>query len=115
MPMNAVIHVDQEESAVLTTALGNIRNFLDQVQAPSDLRLVVNHNAVKFFAAENAQKIAATVSELASQQVRFLICGNSLSRLSIDPASLLPQCEVVPAGIVELIRLQAEGFAYVKP
>ena len=28
---------------------------------------------------------------------------------------LIDGCEVVPAGIVELIRLQQEGFAYIKP
>jgi hypothetical protein len=44
-----------------------------------------------------------------------MVCNNALSMSGINPAELLDLCEVIPAGIVELIRLQHEGFAYVKP
>jgi len=55
------------------------------------------------------------IFDLAKKGVRFLVCNNSLLKSNIDPAELLPVIEVVPAGIVELVRLQHEGFAYVKP
>ena len=29
--------------------------------------------------------------------------------------SMLPCVEVVPAGVVEIVRLQREDFAYIKP
>ncbi len=55
------------------------------------------------------------MEELSGKGVRFLICSNSLKNFDIPLEILLDPCETVKAGIVELVRLQAEGFAYVKP
>ena len=114
--MKAVLHIDLEDKSRVSTALGNTRNFLEQTSGQaSDLRLVINHNAVKFFTRAAAGDFTQAMERLADDGVRFLICSNSLQALDINPADLLSVCEVVPAGIVELIRLQQEGFAYVKP
>jgi uncharacterized protein len=40
---------------------------------------------------------------------------NALAKQSLAAADLVEGCEIIPAGIVELIRLQQEGFAYIKP
>jgi intracellular sulfur oxidation DsrE/DsrF family protein len=55
------------------------------------------------------------VEELFGKGVRFLMCNNSLTNLTIDPGELLGGCEVIKAGIVELIALQGDGYAYIKP
>ena len=34
---------------------------------------------------------------------------------SIDDSRLWQGCTVVPAGLVEVVRLQRAGFAYIKP
>ena len=39
----------------------------------------------------------------------------ALAEHGIDPARVWPECEIVPAGLVEVVRLQREGFAYIKP
>jgi uncharacterized protein len=58
---------------------------------------------------------AARIAELREKGVRFLLCNNSLTNLGLKQDELIEGCEVVPTGIVELIRLQQEGFAYIKP
>jgi uncharacterized protein len=113
--MKGVIHMDQGDVEILSTALGNINNFLKEVGESSDLCMVVNHHAVRFFQKSNAADHAGTIAALASQGIRFLICRNSIGNLNIDPSELLDACEVIPSGIVEVIRLQNNGFAYVKP
>ena len=115
MKLKTVIHMDQQEEEILTTALGNIRNFLEEAGDENDVRMVVNHNAVKFFTRQDASDHADSISGLASKGVQFLICNNSISKMGIDTSDLLESCQVVPAGIVEIVRLQNEGFAYVKP
>lgn len=116
MATKGVVHLDLEDESRVLTALGNLKNFLAQIPPENaDLRVVANSSAAKFFRRERAGEYGDAVAELSKQGVRFLICANSLSKLGIDKAELLEQCEVVPAGIVELIRLQNEGFAYVKP
>ena len=34
---------------------------------------------------------------------------------NVAPADLWEGCEVVPAGVVEIVKLQREGFAYLRP
>ncbi|MDD5204526.1 MAG: DsrE family protein [Desulfobacterales bacterium] len=116
MKTKAVIHVDLEDPSRLQTALGNIENFLDEISpAESDLRVVVHSSAVRMLRKGKACNHEKKIFDLAKKGVRFLACNNSLLKSNIDPAELLPVIEVVPAGIVELVRLQHEGFAYVKP
>jgi uncharacterized protein len=89
--------------------------LLKEVGESSDLCMVVNHHAVRFFQKSNAADHAETIAALACQGIRFLICRNSIRSLNIDSSELLDACEVVASGIVEIIRMQNNGFAYVKP
>jgi uncharacterized protein len=116
MKIRSVIHIDQEESSRLETALGNINNFLEEIPPEdSDLRVVVHSGAVKLFRNDEAADHGEKMRALSRKGVKFMVCSNSLSRLKIDRAELVDVAEVIPSGIVELIRLQHEGFAYVKP
>ena len=38
-----------------------------------------------------------------------------MKKIPITKEDLLPCVEVVPAGVVEIVRLQREDFAYIKP
>jgi uncharacterized protein len=40
---------------------------------------------------------------------------NALAEQSLAAANLVEGCEIIPAGIVELIYLQQQKFAYIKP
>ena len=56
------------------------------------------------------------VGALASQGVEFRVCNNTLTQRNIPASKLLLETKVVPAGVVEVTRLQQqEGFAYLKP
>jgi hypothetical protein len=47
--------------------------------------------------------------------VSFKVCRNALNRFNIAPENLIEGCEIVPAGVVSLIELQQDGYAYIKP
>ena len=53
--------------------------------------------------------------ELQKKAVAFKVCNLALTNFEIQPEDLIPGCEIVPAGIVTLIELQNEGYAYIKP
>lgn len=55
------------------------------------------------------------IQGLSAQGVRFQVCDNALKRFEVQPDSLIAECEIIPAGIVGLIELQNQGFAYIKP
>ncbi|NLC90041.1 MAG: hypothetical protein GX681_08290, partial [Clostridiaceae bacterium] len=42
-------------------------------------------------------------------------CGNALNALEVDRSKLPEQVRIVPSGVVEIIRKQAEGYYYIRP
>ena len=116
MPCSVVFHLDWNDQDRMVLALNNISNLLkDPFGEDASIRLLANGQAVRLFERSSALSTAARVLELQKKGVRFLLCNNSLTGLGVKQDDLIEGCEVVPAGIVELIRLQQQGFAYVKP
>jgi uncharacterized protein len=111
-----VFHVDADQEEILMLALENMKNLFKAIPAETcQVCLVANGKAVKLFHKDRVGKHAADMEELHRAGVRFKACKNALAKNHIEKADLFPLCEIVPAGIVELIQLQAQGFAYIKP
>ncbi|WP_243312776.1 DsrE family protein [Fundidesulfovibrio agrisoli] len=109
-----LLHVDTADDR-LAVAARNAANALKALAgAPASIVLVANGPAVQLLGKANPDH-AATLSNLLAQGVSVRACANSLNDFSLFPDFLVPGCEVVPAAIVELVRLQGEGYAYVKP
>jgi intracellular sulfur oxidation DsrE/DsrF family protein len=116
MRCQVLFHLDWNEADGLNMALNNISNLLkDPFGQSAEICVVANGEAVKLFQKSSAMATAARISQLHARGVRFALCGNSLAGQNIGRDELVEGCEVVQAGIVELIRLQQAGFAYVKP
>lgn len=97
-------------------ALNNVNNLWKEVPAPeTSVCVVANGPAVKLFLKDRAVHYVSTVEELHMNGARFLVCRNSLLNLGLTLEDLIKPCERVPAGILEIIRLQQDGYAYVKP
>jgi intracellular sulfur oxidation DsrE/DsrF family protein len=100
-------------------AIGNLRNHLNG--APGTKIVVVAFGYGVDFLVEGAKDARGNtfdgpVGALASAGVEFRVCRNTLSARKIAESSLLMEAKVVPAGVVEIARLQAEeGYAYIKP
>lgn len=116
MPYRVVFHINEMEK--WPVLLGNVTNLLKDMGKEVEVRVLANGPSVKAYAdPETIEKMKV----LAEQGVRFLACRNSLKAfcsggdLCIDESSLPGFVDVVPAGVSELTRLQAEGFAYIKP
>ncbi len=114
--VKAVFHLDADEAGRLMMALGNISNLLKEVSADeAAVCVVANGSAVKLFRREIASDSALRIKELSARGVRFLMCNNSLNNFGLDLAGLVEGCDVIKAGVLELIERQAEGYAYIKP
>jgi hypothetical protein len=68
---------------------------------------------IGFVLQENTD-LAAGFSSLTAQGVRFLACSNSLKAADLAPARLHPGIDVVDSGVAELVRMQTDGWAYIK-
>lgn len=117
-PVKVVYHmVDGIDQA--TRGMANIRNHLRE--APDTKIVVVAHGEGINFLLEGAidrtgKPFDAQVAALASQGVEFRVCNNTLTARGISPSRLVLEAKVVPAGVVEVARLQArEGYVYLRP
>lgn len=116
MQTKVVMHLDWDQMDFLKMGLENIRNLLKEVPPEqSAVRFVLNGKAVLLFRKDRIGEHLELVKELSGQGVRFGLCRNALAKNGIDHADLVDGCEIIPAGILELIRLQEAGYAYIKP
>lgn len=116
MPTKVVMHLDWDQMDFLKMGIDNIRNLLKEVPPEqASVRFVMNGKAVVLFRKDRIGEHIELVKELSGQGVRFCLCRNALAKNGIDKEDLVDGCEIVPAGILELIRLQEAGFAYIKP
>lgn len=116
MTCRVVFHLDWNDRDTLTMALNNIFNLLkDPFGAGAVVHVLANGQAVKLFEKQADAPAASRIAELQGKGVRFQLCNNALANAGLKLDELIEGCEAVPAGIPELIRLQQEGFAYIKP
>jgi intracellular sulfur oxidation DsrE/DsrF family protein len=100
-------------------AIANIRNEL--AAEPNAKIVVVAHgDGIKFLldgaVDSHGRPFAAMVAALVAKGVEFRVCNNTLTAFNIPPANVIPQAKIVPAGIAEILRLQArQGYAYFHP
>jgi uncharacterized protein len=112
----AVFHVDWDQEERLLMALENTKNLFKEIPPQQcSVHMVANGKAVNLFRKDRAAKYASDMDELHKQGVRFKACRNAMAKNNVEKSDLLEICEVVPAGILEVIKLQQEGFAYIKP
>ncbi len=126
MPFNAshaagankvVYHVNLGNEQA-TDALRNISNHL--AVDPTAKIVVVTHSAGVDFLLEGAEDkngnpYSGPVAALAAKGVEFRVCKITLERRKIDPKKVIPEAKLVPSGVVEVTKLQQEGYAYLKP
>ena len=110
MNYSVIFHVDEMTKWELT--LKNVANLLEQTQLC--VEVLANSAAVSGYVSSQ-NPLIASMQQLDAQGVRFVACNNALKGLGIDRASLPEFIKVVPAGVLELVERQAEGFAYIKP
>ena len=113
----AVYHIN--DSTVATAAMNNIKNHLGA--DPTAKIVVVTHGkGIDFLldgaADKDGNPYNIKVEELQAKGVNFRVCNNTLVSRKIDPKTVLPGANIVPSGVAELAKVQAqEGYVYLKP
>ncbi|WEE34925.1 DsrE family protein [Lactiplantibacillus paraplantarum] len=104
---NLVVHVD--EPAKVAMAISNVQNFV-AVRPTSTVVVVVNGPAITTLITS-----AWDALRQALPQVEIDACHNAMASHQISKAQLPSTVTIVPAGVVRIADLQAEGYAYLRP
>ena len=110
-----LLHLDSFDANIFRLAARNANNYLNALPAEQfEIRVIANAGAVKLFV-NQYKELRELAKPLVSRGVRFILCANAIAENQINRDEIWPECEIAPAGVVEIVKAQREGFAYVKP
>jgi len=124
-----VYHINYDNPKAQAGALRNIQNHINAVGKENlDLKVVLHGNGLtmlldpiaktKFQAGNATDAITAKIAGLKDQGVNFHVCANTVRGKKVDYENDLydvSKGDIVPSGVAELAKLQAEGYTYIKP
>lgn len=116
------IHVDEDDPARMSMALNNAQNARAYYEGKGEtiaIEIVAYGPGLAMLRKDTspvADRIA--VMALENPDLTFSACGNTLAgmtRKAGHPIELLSEAQVTPSGVVRLMELQQEGYAYLRP
>ena len=116
-PIKTVYHVNDVANA--TDAMRNANNHLE-ADPTAVITFVTHSKGIDFLLEGAADKDGnpynISVEKLMAKGVTFDVCNNTLVKRKIDPKTVLQGVQIVPSGVAEVAKLQAEeGYVYIKP
>jgi intracellular sulfur oxidation DsrE/DsrF family protein len=92
----------------------NVENFRESVgPGNSEVAVIAHGNGIGMVQTSNAPQ-AERMKKLMNDGVKFVACENTLKRKKISKDEIMPGVGFVDSGVAEVVRLQADGWAYIK-
>lgn len=109
-----VFQVSDGDAAKWNLTLNNAANVQQELGANKvDIEIVAYGPGIGMLKAES---VAGTrVSEATQNGVKIVACENTMKGQKLTKADMNPAIGYVPAGVVELMKRQGEGWAYIRP
>lgn len=109
-----VMQVSDNDPAKWNLALNNAKNVQQMIGADkTDVEIVVYGPGINMLKMDSA--VAGRIDEAKNANVKIVACENTLKSLKLTKDDMLPNTSYVPAGVVELMKKQKEGYAYIRP
>lgn len=122
LPHRLVLQVNSNDAATMTLALNNASNveqYYRQRGEPVQIEIVTFGPGLHMLR-DDTSPVKDRLRALAdkSPAIAFSACGNTRENMAKTEQKAIPivgQATVVPSGVVRLIELQEQGWAYVRP
>jgi uncharacterized protein len=106
----AVTSGDEEDWKLV---MNNMRNLLLSFgDTPYEVEVVAFGPGIAMLKAPSA--VGPEIEAMQAKHVHFKACENSMRGRKLTLADLVPGSEPVPAGIVEVVTKQEQGWVYIK-
>ena len=110
----AVFQISDNDPQKWNLALNNARNVQNDLgEEAVELEIVVYGPGISMLKGDSP--VAARVAAALKSGVKVVACENTMKAQKLVYADMLPNIGYVPAGVVELINRQREGYAYIRP
>ena len=109
-----IFQVSDADPAKWNLTLNNARNVQADVGADKvQVEIVAYGPGIGMLKADSA--VAQRVADALGKGVKVVACENTLKAQKLTRADMQANIGYVPAGVVELMRKQQEGWAYIRP
>ena len=122
MPHKVAIQVNERDKQVMDLALNNARNLVDYYKAKGQHVLIeiVAYGPGLHMLRPDTSPVKERIGTMALENsgIKFIACGNTQanqSRAEGEPVMLLSEATVTRSGVVHLMELQEQGYAYIRP
>ena len=109
-----VIQVSDADQGKWNLALNNAKNIQTDLGAANvDVEIVAYGPGIGMLKLDSA--VGGRVDEATSTGVKIIACENTMKGQKLTKADMLNGIGYVPAGVVELMSRQQQGWAYIRP
>jgi intracellular sulfur oxidation DsrE/DsrF family protein len=106
----------------MNLALNNAENVIKYYKSKGqevEIRIVAYGPGLHMFRSDTSPvKARIERMSLALDNITFAACGNTKAKMmkkSGKPVPIISEAKMVVSGVVELVELQRQGWAYIKP
>lgn len=93
--------------------LNNVRNLQAAASPDADIEVVAYGPAVTLLKSDSP--LAARIKETVANKVKVVACKNTMAGQKLTEADMLTDIGYVPAGVVEVMKKQQQGYVYIRP
>ncbi len=119
---HVAIHVDQNDPQVMNMALNNAQNVESYYAGQGDSVVIemVAYGPGLMMLVEGESPVEQRISamSLEMENLTFSACENTLDGMQKKAGHDIPlmtEAQLTPSGVVRLIELQEQGYAYIRP
>jgi intracellular sulfur oxidation DsrE/DsrF family protein len=113
-PHKVVFQVSDADPARWALALNNVRNVQTDLGAGNvAVEIVAYGPGIGMLKMDSV--VGTRISEALAAGVSVVACENTMKNQKVAREDMLPRIGYVEAGVVQLMKRQREGYAYIRP
>jgi intracellular sulfur oxidation DsrE/DsrF family protein len=113
-PNRVVMQVSDNDPGKWNLALNNAKNIQHDLGASNvAIEIVAYGPGINMLKMDSA--VAGRIDEALGAGVKVVACENTMRNAKLAKADMLNGIGYVPAGVVELMQKQQQGWAYLRP
>jgi len=109
-----VFQVSADDPKIWNLTLNNAKNVQQELGAQNvDIEIVAYGPGIGMLKFDSA--VASRIDQAAGDGIKIVACENTMAALKLTKGDMLASTGYVRAGVIELMKKQKEGYAYIRP
>jgi intracellular sulfur oxidation DsrE/DsrF family protein len=112
-PVKIVFDVTSKDTLIHQAAVRHA-TLESQAHPDAQLEIVIYSGALNMVVKDKSVVTSGVQQLTASKNVAIMVCAETMKRNNVDKSQLIAGVQVVPDGILEIVKKQGEGWGYIK-